>query len=227
MIVDIVENKLNFDDRWMSENNITEVEFYTDTDEESVDGSDIPYDEQYNQIVWAEGKRRWNEIPEEDRTERTRKRRQELQRAAGMLSNEELRELVEAATTDEAMMERVAQELQFNDAWISASQLSRRDILSYADKADILTEPRQCYHPVVWKAAAERWNRMDAQKKTEMLANAESEIRVTDEDMEKTIFIVEAMIATIYSLLMPLLYLGCTISAVVLAFSVGSGLQSG
>ncbi|MEO2033257.1 MAG: hypothetical protein ABGZ35_14345 [Planctomycetaceae bacterium] len=226
MIANLIENQIDFDQQWQSENKINEDNFYADIDWEQIDEESIPYPDQYNEVVWAEGVRRWQETPEAIRKHAMESRRSELKRNEGLLTPEELATLVHAATADDAMTERVARQLQEDAEWIAESRVPESEIWDHAADHASAQDPVSRIHPVVWDAAVRKWEETDEAQKTTMRATVEAKLQETSGELEQKTFLVVAIGMTLYTLFMPFLYLGCTISAIGLAFKLGSGLAS-
>jgi|GEM_PF-2215668 len=65
---------------------------------------------------------------------------------------------------------------------------------------------------------------MDESLKSEEKRFVAEDLGITAEDEEETLFIITAVFATLYSMLMPFRYIGCTITAIALAFKTASNL---
>lgn len=231
MIAAIVEDEVYYDDAWQSENGVNlDSNFYTEIDWESVDAEEVPYRDKYTEAVWAEGTRRWEAIPAEDRNTKMERQRQEMRHQAGLLTESEIDQLVAEATSDTAMQGRVAENLQYEEDFLEEAEIGRQEIWDYNSEHEAHENPETRYHPALWAGAVRRWEEMDESEKTQMRAEAEMEIRfvVNPEDVVEVFRIFVVVGVTIFSLISPLpLYcLGCTVSAVILAFTAGSGLAT-
>lgn len=227
MIASIVVDEIYRDDDWQSQNGVTDDNFYADIDWEAVDEDELSQRELYNEKVWAEGVRRWEEIPEEGRRRRIDQRREQMRLEAGLLTEEEVDALVAEATTEEALTERVADDLEFDFEFLSEAGLKQEDVWEYSAEHSGEEDPEARVHPQVWAAAERQWTEMDEAEKAEWRQAAELGIRLNATDVEQVFFAIVVLGATLYSMLMPFLGLGCTVSAICLAFSTGSGLASG
>jgi hypothetical protein len=225
MIAEIIEYQVVEDQKWLAANEIDEDSIYSDAymnDEE--DELELAFSEQYQSLVWAEGRRRWEEIPVEERAARREARRAEFRREEGLLTEDELNQLISASTTDAALTERIAQQLQSDSDWLTESGLSEEQVWAYVSPDGNAADPESRVHPTVWAAAQEQWREMDRSECSQLRMEAEAEVRLTSGDIQQLVFIIVAIGATVYSLLMPFSYIACTISSVVLAFKLGAKL---
>ncbi len=224
MIAEIIDEAVAYDHQWMNANGIDDDSLYSDAYWESEEEWLLPFEEQYNPLVWAEGKRRWEEIPASKRADRIEFRTQEIKKDAGLYSEEEMNQLIADATSDESMTKQLADELESDDEWLAEAGLTENEVGNHVPPDDADDSVEAQYHPTVWAAAAERWEAMDDGQKAEMRRLAKEELSTVADVVEDTLFIIVAVFATLYSMLMPFRYIGCTITAIALAFKTASNL---
>lgn len=224
MIAEIIDDAVAFDHQWLNANGLDDDSLYSDAYWESDEEWLLPFEEQYNPLVWAEGERRWERFSESERADRIQSRKQEIRKDAGLFSEEEINQLIADATSDEGMTEQLAEELQSDDEWLAEAGLTENAVWNHVPPDDAADSVEAQYHPTVWAAAAERWEAMDDGQKAEMKRLAREELSTVAEVVEDTLFIIVAVGATLYSMLMPFRYIGCTITAIALAFKTASNL---
>lgn len=138
MIADVIDDSVAYDHQWLNANGLDEDSLYSEAYWESDEEWLLPFEQQYDPVVWAEGRQRWEKLPESERTERMESTRKEMKRDAGLLSQDEMQQLAAEATSDIKMKERMAEQLRLDEEWLSEAGLTENEVWNFVPPTMLL-----------------------------------------------------------------------------------------
>ncbi|MCH2211068.1 MAG: hypothetical protein MK110_07185 [Fuerstiella sp.] len=238
MIANLIHQEVSEDLDWLRNEALTQVTIYSEAYKEAWTSDDfdempVPYREQFKEPVWAEGERRWNKIPSETRTEQKESRRLQLMLDYDVMDQQSMDNLLVRRTSDDAMIERISDDVIDDSAWVAESGVAYAVIERHHDLNFSRTTPEARVHPLVWEESSRRWSELNEESRKKIKNEVELELYTDIEiaaDVKAasgTFRIGAAIIFAIVSLVMPIMPILFTISAVALAFSTGSGMETG
>lgn len=230
-----IGDQVEEDAAWLQENGISESMIEEHREEFDYDG---PFEDHHLPQIWEEAKRRWNEKPADERQKLIEQERRDLRMEFGVMSKEEVEQLIVTETTDESMIAHIAEvEVTYDDDWRQKSGITDQQIEAHWDSIDYdSAEPQQRHLPAVWEEATTRWDALsDPEKETKKQERA-SDLRIengVDEEANaqasQAIGILKWLLlfgSAIGTMVLPLWPLFCTGSGLTAAFKLGSGMAS-
>lgn len=234
MIANLVDTELYYDDHWWATNGITEDNFHSRAYENSgFDDRVVECADRFDEKVWVEGQRRWNELSDEARSSQTEERRLELMMDNGLIDDAEFARIVERDTTDEEMTLRMAFEVESDEEWLKEAGVTLGAIEAHYNQHSDAKDPEDRIHPKIWEEASRRWAEMDDDAKDFARSEVEDELMQerqmagdTGEALNKGRMGIAVFIGFV-SLIYPFRWLFLTLSSMFVAFKIASRMASG
>ena len=237
LIADIAE-EVEYDEDFLNQENLDEdavMDFWLEHSEEE-DPS-----KRYLPAVWAEATHRWNRNSPEQKETIRRNKEQELRADYGITSEEDIQQRITQATTEEAMVAEIANSLYEDDEWLTKSGITKDQLDEHWENTDFdgaaeAAELQSQHLPPVWEEAKRRWNELPPEEKQSRIKKATDDVRAemvfSAEDAEavenigKAIRVLVIVFGALFTLFWGIGSLICTISALVGAFKLGSGMNT-
>ena len=235
LIADIAA-EVEYDDDFLQANNIEEDEA-TDYWLEH-EGEEDP-SKRYLPAIWAEATQRWNQNSPEQKEAIRKTKEMNLRETYGVMSDEVVQQRINDATTDEGMMNEIANSLYHDEQWLNQAGISEDEIDNHWEQTEFEGELRgESQHlPAVWAEAKRRWDETPPEQKQAQIdkrsASLRGELVFSAEDAKnaetigKTLRILMIVIGAIFTLFWGIGSLICTGSALVSAFKIASGMNVG
>jgi hypothetical protein len=147
---------------------VTEDNFYSSAYDEAgwQELDESPYSEQYNESVWSEGKRRWENVAAAARDEQIKTRCLDFMLNEGVLDDESFALLLELRTSDAAMTARLTDSVRSDAEWLSESRLTETSLRHHRGRNSSKPTAEEREHPKVWGEASKRWSELSAEEQS-------------------------------------------------------------
>lgn len=235
LIADIA-NEVGYDDDFLTSENIDEddvSEFWLEHASE-----DDPA-RRYLPAVWTEATHRWNRNSPEQKEEIRKAKESELRENYGIMSDEMVQQKIAVAVTDDAMISGIADTLYDDTEWLNQAGISENQIDEHFENSDIEVEAggETKHLPAVWAEAKRRWEEHSPEEKQTRIQEKSDRLRgelafsadeaQSVERIGKLVRIVMIIAGALFTLFWGIGSFLCSVSALVSAFKIASGMNAG
>lgn len=234
-MIETLAGELESNEDWLSENEITD-DMLSAHWEQMPEGEEVAIESRYLPKIWTEATRRWNENSDDAKQALIAARQKELRADYGMMNEEEVEEAIEKATTDEAMIEAIAWDVQYDDDWLAESNITEDQIDEFDESIKDDATASETFLPAIWEEASRRWEEKPAIEKKRQQEERAEETRLedtrTEEDQQieeaaigivRFLFVAAAAIAHFFT---PVTSFVCTLVGLLAAVALASGFPS-
>ena len=175
LIADIAE-EVEYDEEFMKRENLdddTVSDFWLQHSE------DKDPSKRYMPVVWTEAMQRWNRNSPEQKETIRKNKELELREDYGIMSEEGIKERIDEATTEEAMISVIAYTLYEDEEWIKKAGITENQIDEHWENNESVSAAgSQAEHfAPVWTEAKRRWDELPPDQKQSRIKEATDNVR--------------------------------------------------
>ena len=234
LIAEIAE-EVEYDEDFLTSENLDEddvSEFWM----EHADDEDPA--KQYHPAVWTEATNRWNKNSPEQKETIRKAKEAELRESYGIMTDAMLQQRIDTAINDDSMIEQIANMLYEDTEWLNAAEITEEQLNEHSNNANSGDDasPESRHLPAIWAEAKRRWEEMSAEDKQAKIQTRSDSLRKElvfsandakdTENVSRTIRIFAIVFGALFTLFWGLGSLFCSVSALIGAFKIGSGMSA-
>lgn len=225
-------SELEADTKWLQDNEITEDMMTAHWDVAPIDEDEESAASQFLPQIWETATARWNENSDTQKQTLISAKQKELRAEYGIMTEDEVREEITEATSEEQMVVQTAWQVSYDEDWLKENDLTLEAIEEQID-FDEEKEPAEQFPTVVWEEATRRWTELSPAEKKQQIDERAEEVRMintyTKENaqLEQTMMGFIKMLFTVFAAIghffAPVESLICTILGLLAAAGLASG----